>query len=161
MDNKSAEPEVNVANTHGLSNSPPLETPHAAETPRQGSIIAALFPKDFHAKPPVYSDEDAARFPDEKEKDGLSTGSHDPDSERRESVVVDSAEVLITTVIGLEDDPSLNPWTFRAMFLGKFHHSVSKSNSLHSKASDCLALELSFRKSFTSSRRQSTSRWCS
>ncbi|KAE9979298.1 hypothetical protein EG327_007069 [Venturia inaequalis] len=43
---------------------------------------------------------------------------YDGEPDRRGSVVVATAEDLITQVIGLEDDPSLSPWTFRAMFLG-------------------------------------------
>jgi hypothetical protein len=37
---------------------------------------------------------------------------------RRDSVVMETAEDLVTNVIGLDDDPTLNPWTFRAFFLG-------------------------------------------
>lgn len=47
---------------------------------------------------------------------------YDGEPDRRGSVVVATAEDLITQVIGLEDDPSLSPWTFRAMFLGKAGH---------------------------------------
>ena len=37
---------------------------------------------------------------------------------RRRSTVVDTAEGLVTRVIDVEDDPTLNPWTFRTFFLG-------------------------------------------
>jgi hypothetical protein len=33
---------------------------------------------------------------------------------------VETNEDLVTRVIHVEDDPSLNPWTFRVFFLGKY-----------------------------------------
>jgi hypothetical protein len=33
---------------------------------------------------------------------------------------VQSAKDLVTEVIRAEDDPTLNPWTFRTWFLGKY-----------------------------------------
>lgn len=33
---------------------------------------------------------------------------------------LDTAEDIVTTVIHVEDDPTLNPWTFRMFFIGKF-----------------------------------------
>lgn len=53
-----------------------------------------------------------------------SSGNHLPQYEgeedhgRRRSTVVDTAEGLVTRVIDVEDDPTLNPWTFRTFFLG-------------------------------------------
>jgi hypothetical protein len=35
-----------------------------------------------------------------------------------DAIVVTNAEELVTTVLHVEDDPTLNPWTFRAFFLG-------------------------------------------
>jgi hypothetical protein len=32
---------------------------------------------------------------------------------------LDTAEEIVTTVIRLEDDPTLNPWTFRMFFIGQ------------------------------------------
>jgi hypothetical protein len=128
MENKISEPEANVAGSHVAGASPGLETPHA-DAPRKSSLIDTLFPKDFHAQPPAYPVGESPQLSDEKEKDRM-PGSPDgiPDSERRESVVVHSAKDLVTTVIGLEDDPTLNPWTFRAFFLGKYQP-LSKSNN--------------------------------
>lgn len=40
-----------------------------------------------------------------------------PDYENS-SDVVSSADDLVTHVIQVEDDPSINPWTFRMLFLG-------------------------------------------
>ena len=34
---------------------------------------------------------------------------------------VENAEQLVTTVLSVDDDPSLNPWTFRMWFLGMLH----------------------------------------
>ena len=36
-----------------------------------------------------------------------------------EGVVVETAKDVVTHVLHVDDDPSLNPWTFRAYFLGK------------------------------------------
>jgi hypothetical protein len=33
---------------------------------------------------------------------------------------LDTAEDIVTTVIHVDDDPTLNPWTFRMFFIGKF-----------------------------------------
>ncbi len=35
-----------------------------------------------------------------------------------EAIVVQDAEELVTHVLHVDDDPTLNPWTFRAFFLG-------------------------------------------
>lgn len=40
------------------------------------------------------------------------------EEEKHAGDVVDTAEDLVTRVIAVEDDPSLNPWTFRTFFLG-------------------------------------------
>jgi hypothetical protein len=37
---------------------------------------------------------------------------------KAENVIVSDAEDLVTRVIHVEDDPTLNPWTFRMFFLG-------------------------------------------
>jgi hypothetical protein len=37
---------------------------------------------------------------------------------KAENVVVSNEEDLVTRVIHVEDDPTLNPWTFRMFFLG-------------------------------------------
>lgn len=34
------------------------------------------------------------------------------------NVVVSTAEEIVTKVIHVDDDPTLNPWTFRMFFLG-------------------------------------------
>ena len=36
-----------------------------------------------------------------------------------EADVVNTAEDIVTHVLHVEDDPSLNPWTFRMFFIGK------------------------------------------
>jgi hypothetical protein len=45
---------------------------------------------------------------------------------------LDTAEDIVTTVIHVDDDPSLNPWTFRMFFIGKKIESrrTSKSNGI-------------------------------
>jgi hypothetical protein len=79
------------------------------------------------------SDQDKSEVFDQKALDdkgtpigapfGHSTGAdlpaYDTDEfTRRRSTVVTTAEDLVTQVINVEDDPTQNPWTFRAFFLG-------------------------------------------
>jgi hypothetical protein len=45
-------------------------------------------------------------------------GYEEDDAKRRGSVVVTTAEDIVTRVLDVEDDVSLSPWTFRAIFLG-------------------------------------------
>jgi hypothetical protein len=33
---------------------------------------------------------------------------------------LETAEDIVTTVIHVDDDPTINPWTFRMFFIGKF-----------------------------------------
>lgn len=33
---------------------------------------------------------------------------------------LDTAEDIVTTVIHVDDDPTINPWTFRMFFIGEF-----------------------------------------
>lgn len=42
------------------------------------------------------------------------------DEEHQEGIPLhlDTAEEIVTTVIHLDDDPTLNPWTFRMFFIG-------------------------------------------
>jgi hypothetical protein len=85
---------------------------------RRTSKIEALFPKEFHAKDPektVITEKDGSV--------GTGTGADLPVYEgeeyaREEDVVAISAEDLVTRVINVEDDPTLDPWTFRTFFLG-------------------------------------------
>jgi len=65
---------------------------------------------DPKAKPDVYGEEvNHSGMPNYDEHDG---GINDG-----EVKVMHSAEDLMTNVIDVDDDPSLNPWTFRMWFL--------------------------------------------
>lgn len=109
----------------------------------------AYFPEDFTgiSIPLAMETEKVApsserEFPVEKD-DGVfaeatETISHGPDGEKQErhgrNVIIDedgeeyftapaeTAEDLVTEVIHVTDDPSLNPWTFRTWFLGRYFH---------------------------------------
>lgn len=102
------------------------------------------------------------------EKVGLETAPpYEGEEDRRGSIVVTTAEDLVTQVIGLEDDPSLSPWTFRAMFLGEFGSRAqsrikNQEFSTHSLAQvlACPLLGLFSKKSSTSSLRPSMCRSC-
>jgi hypothetical protein len=78
-----------------------------------------------HEEAPGSNSPQLSSHDDKKEKTRLETVSsengapqYEGEEDRRGSVIVTTAEDLVTQVIGLEDDPSLSPWTFRAMFLG-------------------------------------------
>jgi hypothetical protein len=43
---------------------------------------------------------------------------YDPEAEEHYTAPAETAEDLVTEVIHATDDPTLNPWTFRAWFLG-------------------------------------------
>ena len=51
---------------------------------------------------------------------------YDGEHDRKASVAVNTAEDLVTRVIDVEDDPTLQVWTFRMWFLGR-----SKQAALH------------------------------
>jgi hypothetical protein len=89
-------------------------------TERRGSKIDQLFPKEFHGTEPIKPAFDEKRA---EEGSGNESGGDLPRYEgdeynRRFSMVATTAEDLVTQVINVEDDPSLNPWTFRTFFLG-------------------------------------------
>jgi hypothetical protein len=86
---------------------------------RRASKIAGLFPKEFHAQ-----DSATSPFPDDK--NGLDAGLPAYEGEDQAKEAVNTAEDLVTRVINVEDDPSLDPWTFRTFFLGS-----SKARYVH------------------------------
>ena len=60
---------------------------------------------------------------DEKRKLSISknsfTQAYDVEaSSDDDNVVVSTAEEIVTKIIHVDDDPTLNPWTFRMFFLG-------------------------------------------
>lgn len=52
-----------------------------------------------------------------EESDAKAVADVDVDTDSNE--VISSAAEIVTHVIDVEDDPSINPWTFRMIFLGK------------------------------------------
>lgn len=65
-------------------------------------------------KGPYVEDTQLPNFVDEEHGEGI-------------PLHLDTAEEIVTTVIHLDDDPSLNPWTFRMFFIG-MHYSVFKQS---------------------------------
>ena len=52
-------------------------------------------------------------------KDSSSLQQYDAENNSEgDDLVVSTAEEIITHVIHVDDDPTLNPWTFRMFFLG-------------------------------------------
>lgn len=87
--------------------------------------------------------------------------AYNTDFEVGDVKVVTTAQDLVTTVISLTDDPSLNPWTFRMFFLGRCIF-VASSIMSHGLIAILQALGFpssapSYRRSFTSSLRRYTS----
>ena len=76
---------------------------------------------DIH---PNGASEDSNALEAEKSKLSISKeslGQHIYDVESSsddDNVVVSTAEEIVTKVIHVDDDPTLNPWTFRMFFLG-------------------------------------------
>jgi hypothetical protein len=89
------------------------------DTNRRTSKVAGLFPKEFHAQDPPFPD-------DKKVEHGLGTGLPAYEGEDRAREAVSTAEDLVTRVINVEDDPSLDPWTFRTFFLGSLKATIPR-----------------------------------
>lgn len=47
----------------------------------------------------------------------------DEDEEKGHNKPVETARDLVTSILRTEDDPTLNPWTFRTWFLGPAQYS--------------------------------------
>jgi hypothetical protein len=43
---------------------------------------------------------------------------------------LETAEDIVTTVIHVDDDPTINPWTFRMFFIGEFHLSHTPAGAI-------------------------------
>ena len=54
-------------------------------------------------------------------------GYHDSNAD----LVLSTAEDITTNLLELEDDPSLNPWTFRTFFLGRHPWSHRPEDNQH------------------------------
>lgn len=61
-------------------------------------------------------------YTDEKHPSNVWSGEEggDPESLEGETGPLETAEDIVTHVIGVDDDPSLSPWTFRMFFVGKW-----------------------------------------
>ena len=101
------------------------------------------------------------------EKDRVFTTSTDlptyVDEERQDGNVkpLETAEDIVTTVIDLEDDPNLNPWTFRMFFIGTYFTTTRALVLIIFQVLVWHALELYWRRSSLSSPRLSSSPSCS
>ena len=120
--------ENNSADAH--NDIVPQDNVGAEEPVRRTSKVDALFPKEFHAKDP--EKETVEQLSGSGSADGLPAYEGE-EYARRQSAIVTTAEDLVTNVISVEDDTTLNPWTFRTFFLGK-----SLVIVLHRDGSVCL-----------------------
>ena len=59
---------------------------------------------------------------EEKGADIHATPAFDVESgeKKKEQLPVSTAEELVTNILHVDDDPTLNPWTFRMWFIGEF-----------------------------------------
>jgi hypothetical protein len=55
-----------------------------------------------------YTEAKSTEFPEYRDEEG----------QHESAIHLDTAKDIVTTVIDLDDDPTLNPWTFRTFFLG-------------------------------------------
>jgi hypothetical protein len=112
---------------------------------------------------------------------GFFTQAHDVEaSSDDDNVVVSTAEEIATKVIHVDDDPTLNPWTFRMFFLGMLGSMalwwktgvwayeqrvicILQTNADNNvvQVLACPPLARFCKKYSTSSRKPSMSRWCS
>jgi len=84
------------------------------------SKIETLFPKEFDAEDKTKSEifDKGIRDGSGSERDNDLPVYDEEQDTRRGSVVVSTAEDLVTRIINVEDDPTMDPWTFRTFFLG-------------------------------------------
>ncbi len=80
---------------------------------------------------------------------------HDEEGRDDGGIHLDTAEDIVTTIIHTDDDPTLNPWTFRTFFIGKLDSSASPTHIDCIQDWDYLALDLCYPRSITSSLRLS------
>lgn len=85
-------------------------------------------------------------------------GTATDDYVAEEHKVVETAEDLVNQVLTVEDDPTLDPWTFRMFFLYAYTvRNMMVELTIIKGDSDCLFSHRFFRKSSTSSRKRSMS----
>lgn len=96
----------------------------------------------LHSVSPVNSSRDGSKpqIIDDSTKHGFANAEpesipppYEDEEGRKASVAVNTAEDLVTRVIDVEDDPTLNVWTFRMWFLGR-----SRQTALYSGSWDLL-----------------------
>lgn len=101
-------------------------------------------------------------YADEKQPPHVFGGGEiDPESLEGETGPLETAEDIVTHVIGVDDDPTLSPWTFRMFFVGEcgplslFPAPGPQTLTTVEQVSVSLPSAVSSRRSCTSSRR-----WC-
>lgn len=116
--------EQAAGNDH-VNRSPSTDAIDTEDAPRRGSHIAdVLFPKEFHAQPAaakrssIDKTADPSSSPDRSSDENALPAYDGEEFERTRGEIASTAEDLVTRVINVEDDPTLNPWTFRTFFLG-------------------------------------------
>lgn len=59
------------------------------------------------------------------DEDALPVYNAEAEDHFGETIVVETAKDLVTHILHVQDDPSLNPWTFRMFLIGRcLHHSL-------------------------------------
>jgi hypothetical protein len=122
---------MSLRRSHERANSDVENAGRTSETQRRPSKIDQLFPKEFQGTEPIKPayNEKGIENGSGNESGGDLPRYEGDDYARKQSMVATTAEDLVTQVINVEDDPSLNPWTFRTFFLGTSPYAVLGSDS--------------------------------
>ena len=124
-------PDIPVAASESKSESPGSQEKNPKDFMNEKDVFAT----EIDTTPPIYNAEGDDHF--------------------GETAVLTTAKDLVTHIIHVQDDPSLNPWTFRMFFIGmgKYPASLNKADNLYLQASAWQSLLLSFKRYTTSSRK--------
>ena len=66
------------------------------------------------------------------ETDDLPAYDGEDDFDRGRIKSVSTPADIVTSVLHVDDDPSINPWTFRMFFLGEYCHAVGSLRAMKS-----------------------------
>lgn len=100
------------------------------ETP-QDAVVTEKVPLGASTSIDVSSRESKESLSKRKEAGISKLPSYDPERTDDSSIGdLDTAEDIVTTVIHVDDNPDLNPWTFRMFFIGELPSRIGNPNIL-------------------------------
>lgn len=105
--------------THRTGHSDAIENDTAYATGMDGDLKDAAINQSSSLS--KASTESPKNFDEKHIENGVAAPVYDEEAGEHEGHLhVASAKELVTNVLHVDDDPTLNPWTFRMWFLGKF-----------------------------------------